>query len=121
MKSRQNEIRQGDIWLINFEPTKGDEMKKIRPAVVVNGDFATGLDLKIVVPVTSWRNDFSKIWWLFKLIPDKNNKLDAVSAVNCLQIRCVSDTRFIKRLGTVERDALEEIIAIMQNCIEITG
>lgn len=111
-------ILQGDIWLVDFNPTIGDEIKKIRPALVLNGNFATGLDLKIVAPITTWNNDFHKIWWLYKLVSNSSNGLEVNSAVNCYQIRCVSDIRFIKKLGDCGLE-LEEIIATSQNCLEI--
>jgi mRNA interferase MazF len=111
-------ISQGDIWLIDFNPTIGDEIKKIRPAVVLNGDFATGLDLKIVAPVTTWRNDFEKIWWLYKLKPTMQTGLKEDSSANCYQMRCVSVSRFLKKLGSCGKDIVE-IVATAQNCLEI--
>lgn len=115
---KANEIKQGEIWLVDFNPTIGDEMKKMRPAVVINGNFALGLDLKIVVPITSWRKDFEKIWWLYKFNSIDHPGLETESGANCYQIRCVSDKRFIKKLGSCPDD-IEEIIAIAQNCLEI--
>ena len=32
-------IRKGGIYLVNFDPTVGAEVKKIRPAVVVSNDI----------------------------------------------------------------------------------
>jgi len=111
-------ISQGDIWLVDFNPTIGDEIKKIRPAVVINSDFATGLDLKIVAPITTWRKDFEKIWWLFKLKPSKQTGLKEDSSANCYQMRCVSVSRFLDKLGSCGKD-IEEIVATAQNCLEI--
>ena len=51
-------------------------------------------------------------------MPDKSNGLEKSSAVNCYQIRCVSNERIIKKIGKANED-LEEIIAIVQNCVEI--
>ncbi|MFH1051684.1 MAG: type II toxin-antitoxin system PemK/MazF family toxin [bacterium] len=115
----KKDIQQGEIWLVDFNPTKGQEINKIRPALVINGNFAIGLNLKIVCPITSWKNDFKNIWWLHHLKPDKNNHLDNESAVNCYQIRCVTNDRFLKQIGKVGKN-LEEIIATAQNCIELT-
>lgn len=118
MKNKTTKYLQGDICLIDFNPTKGDEIRKIRPAIIINGDFAIRLDLRIVAPITSWKPDFEKIWWLVKLLPGKENGLDAESAVNCYQIRCVSIERIVKKLGN-ESSELENIIATVQNCIEV--
>ena len=118
MKSKPIEILQGDICLIDFNPTLGDEVKKIRPAIIISGNFAVGLDLKIVAPITSWKKNFDKIWWLHKLVPTKQNGLKANSAVNCYQMRCISIARIVKKIGH-ETAELEEIIATAQNCIEM--
>mgnify|MGYP006303029617 CR=1 FL=1 len=114
----QEQYLQGDICLVDFNPTLGDEMQKIRPAVIINGNFAVGLDLRIAAPVTTWKPDFDKIWWLVKLNPDIENGLDAVSVVNCYQLRCVSLKRIIKKIG-IAGDDLENIVAASQNCIDI--
>lgn len=118
MRKKDAEYKQGDICLIDFNPTIGDEIKKIRPAIILSGDFAVGLDLKIVAPITSWKADFEKVWWLFKLEPSKKNGLDAESAVNCFQMRCVSVERIVKKLGNAAEE-LENIVATAQNCLEI--
>jgi mRNA interferase MazF len=74
--------------------------------------------LRIVTPITTWREDFDKIWWLVKLIPNEVNGLDSISAVNCFQLRCVSLQRMIKKIGN-ETTELENIAATSQNCIEV--
>ena len=118
MKSKSINVVQGDICLVDLNPTLGNEIKKIKPAIIINGNFAVGLDLKIVAPITTWKNDFEKIWWLHKLVPNKQNGLNDKSVVNCYQIRCISTERIVKILGNECKD-LEEIIATAQNCIEI--
>lgn len=115
---RTIEVKQGDICLVDFNPTFGDEIKKVRPAIIINGNFADELELKIVAPITSWKNDFEKIWWLYKIKPTKHNGLKTNSAVNCYQIRCISEESIVKKLGNESKE-LEEIIATAQNCIEI--
>ena len=40
-------MRQGEIWLINLEPTIGAEIKKTRPAVIVNDNALGKLPLII--------------------------------------------------------------------------
>ena len=31
-------MKQGEVWLINLDPTVGSEIKKTRPAVIVSDD-----------------------------------------------------------------------------------
>ncbi len=45
-------MNQGEIWIINLDPTIGAEIKKTRPAVIVNDNTLGRLPLKIIVPIT---------------------------------------------------------------------
>ena len=49
-------MRRGEVWLINLDPTIGAEIKKTRPAVIVNDDAIGILPLKVIVPVTEWKD-----------------------------------------------------------------
>jgi mRNA interferase MazF len=40
-------MKQGEIWLINLDPTVGAEIRKTRPAVVVSDNSLGKLPLKI--------------------------------------------------------------------------
>jgi len=48
-------MRRGEIWLINLDPTVGAEIRKTRPAVIVNDDAVGILPLKVIVPITDWK------------------------------------------------------------------
>jgi mRNA interferase MazF len=37
--------RRGEIWLVNFDPTVGAEIKKIRLAIVISSDAAGKLPI----------------------------------------------------------------------------
>jgi mRNA interferase MazF len=49
-------MRQGEIWEINLSPTVGAEIKKNRPAVIINDDAIGILPLRIIVPITKWND-----------------------------------------------------------------
>jgi mRNA interferase MazF len=44
--------KRGEIWLVNFDPTIGAEIRKQRPAVVVSLTTVGRLPLRIVTPIT---------------------------------------------------------------------
>ncbi len=47
-------MKTGEIYWVNLDPTIGDEIKKKRPVVILNGGHAKHLKLAIVVPITGW-------------------------------------------------------------------
>ncbi len=47
-------IERGDVYWLNFEPSLGGEIKKVRPAIVLSNNAAnTHLNRVQVVPITS--------------------------------------------------------------------
>ena len=108
----------GEIWLVRFDPSIGDEINKSRPAVVVSSQALTKLRLRIVVPITAWQQRFSKIPWHYPLKSGANTGLDKDSAADALQVKSVSLDRFIKKIGCVTATDLEEISAAIQMLIE---
>ena len=55
-------MRRGEVWLVNLDPTIGAEIKKTRPAVIVNDDAVGILPLKVIVPITEWHDRFIEQW-----------------------------------------------------------
>ena len=104
----------GEVWLINLHPTVGAEIRKTRPAVIVSEDAIGILPLRVVVPLTEWRDPYEIAPWLVRVQPDEDNNLDEPSAADALQIRSVSRTRFVSRLGQVTTADLESIVGAVQ-------
>ena len=70
--------QRGEIWSVNFDPSVGDEIYKIRPAVVMNISANWNLKLHIVVPVTKWQERFkiNNYFWMIELPKDTGNNLN---------------------------------------------
>lgn len=92
-------MKRGEVWLINLDPTIGAEIKKIRPAIIVNDDAIGKLPLKVVVPITDWKERYSKAPWMVRLIPSDENGLSKQSAADTFQVRSLSQKRFVRKLG----------------------
>ena len=108
----------GDVWRVEFDPIKGDEIRKSRPAIVISSDSFKPLKTKLVVPLTSWQEKFAISQWMVKIVADASNGLDHDSAADALQLRCVSYERFTLKLGTVPAPVLDEITAAIAIVIE---
>ena len=91
-------MKQGEIWLINLDPTIGAEIRKTRPAVIVNNDQLGKLPLKIIVPITDWKDRYHIAVWMVKIEPDSVNGLTKTSCMDCFQVRSLSEKRFIKKI-----------------------
>jgi mRNA interferase MazF len=102
-------MKHGEIWEINLSPTVGAEIKKKRPAVIINDDAVGILPLKVIVPITEWKDRFEGALWMVKIEPDDQNKLRKTSAIDAFQIRSVSKQRFLGKVGSVRNDVLEKV------------
>ena len=102
-------MQRGEIWLINLDPTVGAEIKKTRPAVIVNDDAIGRLPLRVIVPITDWKERYALALWMVKIEPDKENGLEKTSAIDAFQVRSVAQERFVKRIGRVSDDILDKI------------
>lgn len=71
------------ILSINLDPVIGAEMKKTRPAVIVSDNFFGKLPLKIIVPITDWKDRYNFAPWMVNLIPDIQNGLSKDSSADC--------------------------------------
>src|SRR5947209_7176464 len=102
--------RQGEVWLVEFEPSIGAEISKARPAVIVSVQGIGFLPLRIVVPATDWKEHYVRYSWFTQLIPSKTNGLSKVSGIDAFQCKSVSLDRFGKKLGLVTSEELKGII-----------
>ena len=102
-------MKRGEVWLINLDPTIGAEIRKKRPAVIVNVDSIGILPLKVIVPITQWKERYKQAPWMVLLNPNSENNLDRPSCADTFQIRSVSYRRFVERLGKVNLDNMKEI------------
>jgi mRNA interferase MazF len=102
-------MKQGDVWLINLDPTIGSEIKKIRPAIIVNDDSFGKLPLRVIVPITEWKDRYDIAPWMIKIEPNSKNGLSKESSADCFQVRSISQERFIKRLGCISEIIMSEI------------
>jgi len=102
-------MKQGDIWLINLDPTIGAEIRKTRPAIIVSDDALGKLPLNVIVPITDWKDKYEIAPWMVKIEHNLRNNLSKDSSADCFQVRSVSEERFVKRIGVVSATILEDI------------
>ena len=112
-------MKRGEIWLINLDPTIGAEIRKTRPAVIVNDDLLGKLPLKIIVPITDWKPHYSVAVWMVQLLPSSQNGLSKKSSADCFQVRSLSQNRFVKKVGSLNANQMEEIVSGLSAVLKI--
>ena len=104
---------QGDIILLDFNPTKGHEQTGFRPAVVIsNNAFNQNTKLAIVCPITSNEKDFPTHYLL-----EDSKKVHG--SVLCEHIRSIDyEVRNLKFIEHLSDNDFLSIITLMNACIE---
>ena len=105
-------MRRGDIHVVDFEPSRGSEVEKRRPAVIVSSDASNdtvarlGRGLVTVVPLTS---NIARIYPFQVLLPAGKTGLDRDSKAQAEQIRSVAVERVGSRIGLVPYSLLARL------------
>lgn len=111
----------GEVYLVNFDPTIGSEIKKTRPALILQNDVANEHSpITIVAAITSKFDDNLYPTEVEIIAGEGGLKQDSVVLLN--QIRSIDRLRLVKRLGKIEDSTLKKInlsIKISLGLIEI--
>lgn len=101
------ELNRGDIVIVNLYPKKGDEVGKIRPAVIVSGDDENAiLDTVMLMPLST---DLIDNMYPYRMKILKRDGLKEDSDILINQIRALSKTRIkekVAKLTSIEYDAV---------------
>ena len=100
-------MKHAEVWLVDFAPKVGQEIHKIRPAIIVNHDSMGALSLKVVVPVTDALRSIRD--WHAPISPSKGNGLSKESVADCFQVKSISKERFVKRLGVLSTHEMDQV------------
>ena len=99
-------VNRFQVWLVSLNPTKGREINKTRPCVVISPNEMAALSTVIVAPMTTKGFDFPcRIKCEFK---NKNG------LILLDQIRAVDKTRLVKKLGSIDENTQIELCNSLQ-------
>ncbi|MBC8121896.1 MAG: type II toxin-antitoxin system PemK/MazF family toxin [Gemmatimonadaceae bacterium] len=99
-------VKRFDIFLVTLDPTRGAEIQKTRPCVVVSPDeLHQNLRTAIVAPLTTVLRSYpTRVELVFA---------DKTGQIALDQIRTVDKTRLIKYLGTLEEDTARQVSTVL--------
>jgi mRNA interferase MazF len=78
------------------------------------------LPLRVIVPLTDWKERYSVAPWMVAIAPEGQNGLAKPSAADAFQIHPVSQERFVQRIGELNLQQLEQIFQAVQIVIGTT-
>ena len=100
-------------------PPRATRSKKVRTAVVISENAIGRLKLKIVVPITEWKPRYASYPWFVFLAPTPTNGLVKDSGADAFQVKSVSETRFLDRLGELTPGQLDNIANAIAICVGV--
>jgi mRNA interferase MazF len=99
-------IKRFDVYLVNLDPTVGSEIRKARPCLIISPDEMNRyIATVIVAPMTTKGRDYpTRVQCTFK---DKDGQ------VVLDQIRTIDKSRLVQKLGRIDIQTQEEVLAIL--------
>lgn len=100
-------MKQSEIWWADLNPVQGSEQRGKRPVVIISGNTMNDhLDIGIVCPLSSKIKYFSGCVVLKK---DHVNRLEQDSEIISFQVRTISKSRLINKIGQITDDELRQV------------
>jgi mRNA interferase MazF len=100
--------RRGEVYLVNFDPTVGAEIRKRRPALVLQNDIANRWSpITIVAAITSRFEEPTYPTEVIVRAPEGGLDVDGVVLLN--QIRSIDRRRLVRRLGVLRAERMREV------------
>ena len=96
----------GEIYLVNFEPSQGSEIQKVRPGIIIQSEQIDS-NLVTIMPLSSKLKN--KVFEEITIKKDKNNRLFSDSVIKVKQISSFDKFRFIHFIGKIDKVLLLEI------------
>ncbi len=102
------EYKRGDIVIVNLNPKKGDEVGKIRPAIIISGNEENEiLDTVILLPLST---NLIEDMYPYRIRISKRDNLKKDSDILINQIRTLSKKRVDKKIGKISENEYNFII-----------
>jgi len=105
-------VNRFEIYVVSLDPTRGGEIKKTRPCVVISPDEMNhNINTVIIAPMTSSSRRYPT------RTPVEFQGKKGLIVLD--QIRTVDKVRLIKRIGKLKKSTSEKIVSILHEMFEL--
>ena len=111
--------RLGSIWLVNFDPSIGTEIRKTRPAMIISGTLFNQRRKVTVLPITSRSPDRRMSPIVVEISPDQTNGLSTDSFIICIDPMTFDKQRLVKQLGILNVEKIDQAQSILRSYLEL--
>lgn len=99
--------KRGEVYCVNFDPTIGVEIKKTRPALIIQNDIGNmHSQATIVAAITSASREIFP-YEVFLKVGEGGLQKDSIVLLN--QIRTIDKKRLGKRIGTISSESIKKV------------
>lgn len=111
----------GEVWRMSLAKKVSGDESHFRLVVIVSSDALGALPLKVVVPLTSWKEEYSSAPWMVRVPPVLHSGLEEAMSADALQVRSVSIARLVKRMGELPASFISQIASAVTLILEGRG
>ena len=108
----------GEVWQMTMDNPSASAEGESRKVVILSSDAMGVLPLKVVVPLTPWKEGYASAPWMVRLPPVLHSGLESSMAADALQVRSVSSARLTKRLGELPDSHIAQITVAISIVLE---
>ncbi len=111
--------RLGSIWLVNFDPSIGTEIRKTRPVIIISGTLFNQRRKVTVLPITSSIPNSKILPIVVEIDPNRSNGLNTNSFIVCIDPTTFDKQRLVKKLGILNIEKIHQVQSILRSYLEL--
>lgn len=114
-----NDLKRGEIVLVNLDPAIGAEKKKTRPCLVIQNDTGNKFSPLTIIAVITSQKEIDKKYPTDVWVDKGEGGLDNPSVIQCDQIRTIDKRRIIERFGFLDISRMEEVDKALKVSVDL--
>ncbi len=115
----KEELSRGDVVLVNLNPARGAEKKKIRPCLIIQNNTGNRFSPLTIIAVITSQKKIDKKYPTDVWVDKGEGGLDYPSVIQCDQIRTIDKNRIIDKLGYLDTSRVEEVNGALKISLDL--